>query len=130
MSGCRYVVGVVYVGDGLWVLVCRARMMMLWDAACVCGCMCVHARLRVCIGEYVSEEARVGVRSPGVVACVCCWRVPERRTAMSDMSGNGIGAEGVAALAPVLGRLAQLTNLNLSREWVSVWCMSGTGCAY
>ena len=73
----------------------------------------------------MSEEARVGVRSPGVVACVCCWRVPDRRTAMCDMSGNSIGAEGVAALAPVLGRLAQLTNLNLAREWVSVCCRCG-----
>ena len=39
--------------------------------------------------------------------CVCCTMIP----------GNGIGAEGAKALAPALGHLTQLTELNLGGEY-------------
>ncbi len=39
--------------------------------------------------------------------CVCCTMVP----------GNDIGPEGAKALAPVLGRLTQLTSLCMTGEY-------------
>ena len=42
-----------------------------------------------------------------VIVCVCCTMIP----------GNDIGAEGAKALAPALGHLTQLTELNLSCEY-------------
>ena len=48
--------------------------------------------------------------------------------------GNGLGAEGAAALADPLGKLVHLTSLNLGSTWhggvsgVSRVCMHGVPC--
>ena len=53
-----------------------------------------------------------------MVMCLCC-----------DEPGNGLGAEGAAAVAPALAKMVNMTTLDLSSACVGVCgCVCMHGC--
>ena len=64
-------------------------------------------------GVWCGMSRHVCLRTPHLPctsACSCsCWPLP----LCARVAANGLGAEGAAALGPHLGKLVQLTSLNL-----------------